>query len=227
MHSPIAALSFDLDDTFWDSLPVLARAEMRLRDYLRQNYPRIVEHYHNRDVRQIMLEATEHAGKHSHDVTALRKIALTLAARRANYGAELVELAFAEFFVARNQVQLYPDVHSTLSALAERFPLASVTNGNADIGLVGLQHYFRVSLSPISIGKAKPAPEIFHAACAALAVDPAQTAHIGDDPLMDVVGAQDAGLRAIWFNPSGRPWLGKKPPDAEIRCLADLLVLLS
>ena len=34
---------FDLDDTLWDTLPVLKRAERRMYAWLATHYPRIVE----------------------------------------------------------------------------------------------------------------------------------------------------------------------------------------
>ena len=33
-------------------------------------------------------------------------------------------------------------------------------------------------------------------------------------------------MRAIWFNPQGKPWEGETDPDAEIRSLAELPALL-
>ena len=50
--------------------------------------------------------------------------------------------------------------------------------------------------------------------------------HIGDHPSDDIAGAQATGLRAIWFNPQGKAWIAATRPDAEIRSLAELPVLL-
>ena len=39
MLSNVRAVAFDLDNTLWDVEPVIARAEIRLHDWLRQNWP--------------------------------------------------------------------------------------------------------------------------------------------------------------------------------------------
>ncbi|MCY1561434.1 noncanonical pyrimidine nucleotidase, YjjG family [compost metagenome] len=51
--------------------------------------------------------------------------------------------------------------------------------------------------------------------------------HIGDHPGDDIAGAQQAGLRAVWFNPTGKPWDADHAPDAEIRSLTELPGLLA
>ncbi|HKV00287.1 MAG TPA: FAD-dependent oxidoreductase, partial [Vineibacter sp.] len=47
--------------------------------------------------------------------------------------------------------------------LAARFPLVSLSNGNADLTKIGLDRFFRFSITSREFGKAKPAAEIFHA----------------------------------------------------------------
>jgi putative hydrolase of the HAD superfamily len=49
----------------------------------------------------------------------------------------------------------------------------------------------------------KPDPAIFQAACRALNVAPQEAVYIGDDPWLDVDGAQKAGLQAVWINRIG------------------------
>jgi len=46
--------------------------------------------------------------------------------------------------------------------------------------------------------------------------------HVGDDPITDVRGAREAGMRTIWFNPGGAPWPTGRRPDAEIKSLRQL-----
>ncbi|MNI95178.1 Flavin mononucleotide phosphatase YigB [compost metagenome] len=51
--------------------------------------------------------------------------------------------------------------------------------------------------------------------------------HVGDHPSDDIGGAQRAGLRAVWFNPQGKAWLGEAPPDAEVQRLSQLPDILA
>ncbi|MBS7676544.1 HAD family hydrolase, partial [Vibrio cholerae] len=57
-------------------------------------------------------------------------------------------------------------------------------------------------------------------------VDASAAVHVGDHPGDDIAGAQQAGLRAVWFNPTGKAWEGDKRPDAQIRSLTELPPLL-
>ena len=47
--------------------------------------------------------------------------------------------------------------------------------------------------------------------------------HVGDDPELDVAGARQAGMRAIWLNRHAREWpLDGVEPDGTITTLAEL-----
>ena len=113
-----------------------------------------------------------------------------------------------------------------LTQLAARFPLVSLTNGNADIQRIGIAHLFRFSISSRDCGVAKPAPEIFHAACERLGLAPSAVLHVGDDPDLDVAGARMAGLRTAWINRTGAAWSHPQRPDliaSDLATLADQL----
>ena len=93
-------------------------------------------------------------------------------------------------------------VENAMDAGATRIDIAA-SNGGADLHAIGLAHHFSVSLAAHQLGRAKPDPLIFHAACDALGIPPAQVAYVGDDLKLDVEGAQNAGLRGLWMNRSG------------------------
>ena len=57
-----------------------------------------------------------------------------------------------------------------------------------------------------AFGAAKPDPRIFREAARVLGVEPAACLHIGDDLALDVQGAREAGLSALWLV---RPELGR------------------
>lgn len=50
-------------------------------------------------------------------------------------------------------------------------------------------------------------------------------AHRGDSLGNDVIGAQQAGLRAAWLNRRGRPKLADARPYFEIASLAELITV--
>jgi putative hydrolase of the HAD superfamily len=74
----------------------------------------------------------------------------------------------------------------------------------------------------------KPHPAAFRAAMTAVGVsDPARCVFVGDRPLDDVHGAQQAGLRAVLVPNSDVPPYEPAIPDAVIGRLADLRPLLA
>jgi len=71
------------------------------------------------------------------------------------------------------------------------------------------------------VGVRKPAAEIFRLTLAALGVEPAEAVHVGDDPVLDVQGARNAGLRVIQVVAEGRSAAGEAP-DLVIGGLGEL-----
>ena len=55
---------------------------------------------------------------------------------------------------------------------------------------------------------------------------PEQILHVGDHPLEDVMGAQAAGLRAVWVNRQGSEWPHGESAHTEVSDLAQLVTLL-
>lgn len=223
----IKAITFDLDDTLWEVWPVVERAEALLHDWLVAHYPRIPERFTPLELRELSSEVIAACPSRVHDRTWLRKEALQWAAQRAGYQEFDVESAFEVFFIARNAVEPFAEVRPTLERLGQRYSLASLSNGNADLRLIGLDDLFIFSLNAIDIGAAKPDPLLFKEACRRLAARPEQIVHVGDDPEHDVFGAAQAGFRTVWVNRMGRDWPGGLRGDAEIATLDELEPVLA
>jgi putative hydrolase of the HAD superfamily len=222
----IRALTLDLDDTLWPIGPVMLRAEQRLDAWLREHCPPVADAYPIPAMRALRDRVAGENPGLAHDFTSQRLLCLRAALQPHGYGDAHVEAAFAEFYSARNEVECYGDVLPALERLAARFPLVSLSNGNADLGRIGLARFFHFSISSRAFGKAKPAVEIFHAACAGLGLAPHEVLHIGDDPLTDVVGAANAGLRSAWLNRSGAAWEHPVCPDLVVSDLNELAATL-
>ncbi|MEV3921935.1 HAD family hydrolase [Actinomadura coerulea] len=100
----------------------------------------------------------------------------------------------------------FPDAASALDVLPYRQGILS--NSSTDhqerrMAALGLRHHFEVLLCSDRLGCAKPDPEAFLAACAALESPPARVAYVGDKLDVDAVGARSAGLHAIWLDRAG------------------------
>lgn len=222
----VKAVLFDLDDTLWPIVPVIRRAETVLFDWLALHAPEVVRLHTIDGLRARRMELMQSDPRYRHDLTALRSAGLREAFAAAGADEGLVPQAMEVFSRARNEVEPFDDVLPVLSRLSALVKVGSVTNGAADLEVIGMASHFHVSIAAHQMGCAKPDPAIFHAACAALQVEPAETVYVGDDLVLDVEGAQNAGLRAVWMN---RAELGPERscpphirPDAVCRTLHEL-----
>jgi FMN hydrolase / 5-amino-6-(5-phospho-D-ribitylamino)uracil phosphatase len=222
----IRAITLDLDDTLWPIEPVMLRAEERLDAWLHAHCPDAAAAWPIEAMRKLRERVAVENPDLAHDFTGQRLLCLRAALQPHGYGDSHVAAAFAEFQAARNEVECYADALPALEHLAARFPLVSLSNGNADLERIGLARFFHFSISSRSFGKAKPAAEIFHAACAALDLPHDEVLHVGDDPFTDVIGAGEAGLRSAWLNRRGAAWEHARRPDLVARDLGELALLL-
>ena len=206
---PLQAITLDLDDTLWPVLPTLRRAEAVQQQWLASQAPATAARLASGALAGLRAAVLAEQPALAHDLSALRQEALRRALLASGDDPALAAPAFAAFFEARQQVDLFADVHTALARLARRWPLVALSNGNADVQRVGLGRYFSAALSARQLGLAKPAPAAFLAACRAAGWGPAQVLHVGDDGALDVDGALDAGLQAAWVR---RPEL--PPPTA-------------
>ena len=219
------AILFDLDDTLWPIAPVILQAEQTLHKWLADNAPRVADRFSIENLRQARLALLATQPEFHLDLGALRRAGLTSAFEEAGEDIDKVEQAMVHFFAARNAVVPYDDVIPALLRLKGRSLLGSISNGNADLQAIGLAHHFKVSVAASQIGCAKPEAAIFHAACRELGVPPADAVYVGDDVLLDVDGAQKAGLRAVWINrsDSSKHLEHGVVPDAIVRNFNELL----
>jgi 2-haloalkanoic acid dehalogenase type II len=213
----IRAVAFDLDNTLWDVGPVLDRAEQSLQAWLREHCPRIAERVSIEEMRAARERLARSEPHNAHDFTYLRITALAAHARECGYEEEVAQRAFEVFFAARNELQLFADVQPALERLRARYTLASLSNGNADLELIGLASLFAVSLNARQIGAAKPHPRCFQQLAHDLRLEPRNILYVGDDPFLDVEAARAAGLRTAWMNRSAAPWPSNlEPADLDV-----------
>ena len=193
------AILFDLDDTLWPIGPVIARAETSLHAWLAVNAPRVAERFSIEALRARRISLLAEQPHRSIDLGMLRRAGLCEAFAHADEDVGLVDAAMVHFLAWRNAVEPYPDVLPALARLKSDYALGTISNGNADLDAIGLAHHFQVSLSAARFGVAKPDAAIFHAACQMLGTAPHETLYVGDDILLDVRAAQQAGLGAVWL----------------------------
>jgi putative hydrolase of the HAD superfamily len=144
----------------------------------------------------------------------------------------LAEELVARFIDERTKRQIvFPDVEPVLSELQNHYTLALLTNGcpslqRYKINASCLADYFTARLISGNLGVGKPDPRIFRRIVQDLEVEPGAAIMIGDSISRDILGAQHAGLRAIWLNRFGDPLPDGPAPDSVIETLTQLPLVL-
>ena len=224
----VKAITLDLDDTLWPVWPTIQRAEKALEHWLKQHAPATAVLFANASVRdEIRSQLVSTRPELKHNLSALRRESIRMALQRSKENPLLAEQAFEVFFAERNRVDFYDDALPALTQLAARFPVLAVSNGNADLARVGVDHLFAGSVSARDAGVAKPDGRIFAAAASRLGLAPQQVLHVGDDPALDVLGALAAGMQAVWVNRDGKPWAHDAQPHATVSHLGELCAMLA
>jgi putative hydrolase of the HAD superfamily len=195
----LQAITLDLDDTLWPVGPTLVAAERVLTDWLHAHAPHTAARTDPDARAAIRRQLLDAHPERAHDMSFLRREGLRVAMAQAGDDPALAEPAFDVFLAARQRVTLFEDVVPVLARWASRYRLIAVSNGNADVALVGLGDYFSGSVSAHELGCAKPDPRMFVEACRIAGAEPAQVLHVGDDPHLDVIAARRAGLHAAWI----------------------------
>jgi len=104
--------------------------------------------------------------------------------------------------------RIFPEAETVLATLNARYAVALITNtqgqkrsGTHRITLFPeLETFFKVIVvAGEGAIPAKPDPEPFHRCLIKLGIAPSEAVYVGDDWRIDICGARDAGLHAVWL----------------------------
>jgi len=222
----IRAVTFDLDDTLWEIAPVIARAERKVYEEIRNRFPRVSQSYELEDIQIVRQEILEMNPSVAHNLTEVRRLTFRRMFSECGYEPDESSVLLQQYLDLRHDVEFFLDVMPALEFLSERYKLMTITNGNADIERLGISRFFQGHISAGSFGVLKPDARIFQHACYVLQEDPKFVLHVGDHPIDDVLGALGAGLQSIWVNRHENTWNQSQLPDAEIKNLTELVNML-
>ena len=208
MRESLKAITLDLDDTLWPVDRVIERAERILHEWCERHAPAVARALPPLEFALYRRALAAEMPAIAHDYTALRLAALRRALKEYGEDETLAQTAMDVFMAARNEIEFFPDALDALGRLCKRYPLIALSNGNADVARIGIDHFFTAVVNARSVGFSKPDRRIFEAACACLRLRPEEVLHVGDDPDLDVRGALAAGKRCAWINRAGRQWSG-------------------
>lgn len=206
------AISLDYWDTLFDGSTLPARKERRqaaLRQMLRNLECDVPDEEFVTLYRAAAAEADRWWREEHRGYTADERIRWMLARLNVTRSQNCEHVAAAVRAVDDSLLefppQLLPGAAESVRALAERFPLAILSDTgfassaaqDALLAREGLLDLFTARIYSMDIGHAKPRREPFEACTQALGREPETIIHIGDNERTDVRGALDAGFRAI------------------------------
>lgn len=200
-------LFFDLDHTLWDfetnAKECLAHIfDDLLRDKAHFNESLFISTFSkiNKEM-WTLLERKEI----THDFLRANRIKQTL--RQLNFSvsesvAEKLNDTFLELLP--NKTTLIENAIEVLDHCKSKYPLHIVSNGFYEIQLKkmkasGILVYFDHIVTTEKAGARKPSKQIFDFALNAAKCDPSNAVMIGDSYEADVLGAQQCGIKAIYF----------------------------
>ncbi len=218
--SRIKLVTLDLDNTLWDVDSIIVQAEAEMVAWLEAHVPDCVALYQSDALGEVRDEVFAQHKDRAHDLSFMRTAVLQTLMQRAGYGdteaRQLAGRAFEVFFEGRNRVVLFPGAEDMLTALAERYTLFALTNGNADIDKAGLAAYFQGAFSSADVGVKKPHARMFEAPLQRVDVAAHQAVHVGDHLVDDVQGAAGVGMHTVWVNLNDAMHEGDVHPTHEV-----------
>ena len=224
---------FDLDNTLWDfdrnSSETLHElyVKYKLAGLGIESPEHFILKYQERNA---MMWEQYRLGKIDKDTLRNRRFEFTF----WDMGLEVVEhicrqLSHDYVTASPKKNHLFPDAYPVLDYLHSKYVLHIITNGFHEAQFIkldstGIRKFFQNIIISEHVGFKKPELQIFHYATEASKAQPHECLMVGDGLEVDVIGAQNAGWDAVYFNP-------KKTPHAEtitheIASLGELMGIL-
>ena len=145
MSKKIRVITFDLDDTLWDNVPTITKAEIETRKWIENKVGKIDWGDLN-DFLNLREELIKEDESIKWDISKLRKEIFRKKLSHVtpkNLRNEIVDKAFDIFIEKRHEIKLFDGVKESIKNLSEKYILGVLTNGNADV-------YKRQILNPFS-----------------------------------------------------------------------------
>lgn len=229
MGAKYKGIFFDADDTLFD-YPRAERAALRacLREFrLHIELGMFLDAYrrHNRDLWQAFERGeTDQAALRAE---RFRRLAVELGIS----GLPVDRISTFYLEALSGQPQLMPGALATVRALAEKYPLALVTNGIAAVqrrrfSASPITSYFQTVVISEEVGVGKPDPRIFAPALKKIGVKAGDVLYVGDSVTSDMAAARNAGMDFCWLNSGRVPIPDGQTPAFIIAAIKELPALL-
>ena len=232
MPAPYKHIFFDLDHTLWDFEKNCAETLLELYDTHSLNkHKGFGAEEFIRTYQQINKDLWKdfHAGKLDKDYIRSKRFILTfkeLGLKEADVPMGL-EQQFLQICPEKSNV--IPYAHEVLTYLKEKYTLHIITNGfhemqGIKLSAAKLESYFVEVINSESCGYLKPDKRIFDYTLNLVKAKSSECLMVGDDLGADILGAKNAGIDQVFFNPAQEPHT--EEISYEINSLKELLTIL-
>ena len=210
----IKAVTFDLDDTLWPLYDVIMNSHKLSNDWLINKHPQMKEILFSTKEREMWQRLIKAEPSLANRLSELRKkvIETLLVENGVEISSASIDSdkAFKIFLDERHKVTYFENVLEVLASLKQVYQLGVLTNGNASIETLGIDHLFDFYLNAEMVNDSKPGAKMFEEAVSITNLKPNEICHVGDHPVNDVEGALNVGFKAIWLNALDNSW-----PDGQ------------
>jgi putative hydrolase of the HAD superfamily len=222
-------LFFDLDHTLWDfETNATETLHQLFDDYELARYgtftlPQFTARYNEVNHALWRLYQANKIGQQQLRDTRFVRTLTKLGMAEADIPAD-ISARFTSILPSKSAV--FPHTHEVLDYLqAKGYRLHLITNGFEDVQHLklassGLAAYFEEVITSESSGCLKPDPRMFAHALARTGATAFESLMIGDNLECDVLGAYNAGIDQVYFNPAKRRHFAQT--TYEISSLAEL-----
>ncbi|WP_440897836.1 HAD family hydrolase [Amphibacillus sp. Q70] len=203
------AVIFDVDDTLYDQLKPFQQAFEK--NFLFKDIPIEELYVYSRKLSDQVFHLSESGqmGMQNMHIYRIKKAMTYFNKKISDEEAISFQNDYQQF---QQKIQLIPDIKETLDfCLSKEVNMGIITNGPIEhqkkkIQQLELEKWIPKDNILISseVGVAKPDVEIFRLAESIMDLDRNKTYYLGDSFENDIIGAKNAGWKAVWINRRNR-----------------------
>jgi len=228
----LRAVFFDIDDTLFPTSQFAERARRRAVEAMVHAGLEVDTDQAFAELSEVVAEFSSNYGRHFNQLV----LRLGSKIREGVHPAVVVASGVQAYHATKEHLAAFPDALTALDELRRTDLVRGVISNGLTVKQaekivrLGLANAFSPNAIFISeeIGVAKPHPKIFTVACERVGVAPEEALYVGDNPLMDVGPAHEAGLQTCFRRGTGKHAndVGDQDPDFEVSDFLELMTIL-
>ena len=203
----IKAIFFDLDDTLVDSRKAEQDASIEFKklfsEFNKMSDEYFADLWHRVASKQYERYSRKEISYEMNKINRIKEIFATVNIQKNDDEASKIFKVYLKMY--ENNWKPFKDTIETLEILKDKYKIGLITNGDSKqqrkkLKLTSLENYFAEYIISSEVDISKPAKEIFEIACKKINEIPKNCIMVGDNFKLDVQGAINAGLNAVWIN---------------------------